>query len=128
VRELTYGNVTADGGYAFGDEDQGQMGGVSVLLSIGLFSPAGACETPPRFDLTTPIFDEIVIHLDPAFCPGKTFTLRCRNQAPENHYIQSARLEGKPLERCWITHRELSAGGLVELDLGPVPNKAWPRP
>jgi len=47
------------------------------------------------------------------------------NQAPENIYIQSARFNGKPLDHCWIYHEALVQGGILELDLGPQPNKKW---
>jgi putative alpha-1,2-mannosidase len=40
--------------------------------------------------------------------------------------IQSARLNGRPLiGRFWITHRELTSGGTLEITPGPEPNKAW---
>jgi len=44
---------------------------------------------------------------------------------PENCYIQSAKLNGKPMERCFIYHRELALGGELELTLGHEPNTAW---
>ena len=38
VRAQAYGAVTPDRGYGGHDEDQGQMGGISALMAIGLFS------------------------------------------------------------------------------------------
>jgi len=38
VNEQAYGGVTSDKGYGGHDEDQGQMGGVSALTSIGLLA------------------------------------------------------------------------------------------
>ena len=39
------------------------------------------------------------------------------------------RLNGKPLTgRYWITHRELTAGGALDITLGPQPNKQWGVP
>ena len=40
-------------------------------------------------------------------------------------YIQSAKLNGKPLNRCWLTLAEITAGGTVDLVLGPRPNRRW---
>ncbi len=37
VKEQAYGGITPDLGYGGHDEDQGQMGGVSALMAIGLF-------------------------------------------------------------------------------------------
>jgi putative alpha-1,2-mannosidase len=47
------------------------------------------------------------------------------NNAPEHVHIQSAILNGKPLDNCWFYHRDLVKGGTLELVLGPKPNKAW---
>jgi|GEM_PF-2647580 len=40
-------------------------------------------------------------------------------------YVQSATLNGKPLNRCWITYQEITAGGTLDFVLGASPNKAW---
>ena len=42
-----------------------------------------------------------------------------------NKYIQKAELNGEPLETCWLYHRDLARGGLLELWLGPEPNEDW---
>ena len=63
--------------------------------------------------------------LDPKYTRGGTFTIIAKNNAPENVYIQSATLNGQPLNRCWLDYKEITAGGTLELQLGPVPNKDW---
>ena len=75
VREQAYGGITPDLGYGGHDEDQGQMGGVSALMSIGLFSLQGNASATPVYDITSPIFDTITIQLDPRYYTGKTFTI-----------------------------------------------------
>ena len=40
-------------------------------------------------------------------------------------YIQSATLQGRLLNRFWITHHELIAAGTQAITLGPKPNKEW---
>lgn len=47
VNEQAYGAITPDRGYGGHDEDQGQMGGVSALMSIGLFSTRGTAAAAP---------------------------------------------------------------------------------
>jgi putative alpha-1,2-mannosidase len=72
------------------------------------------------------LFDRVTVTLDPRYFGGKTFTIETRGNEPGNIYIQSARLNGRPLAgRFWITHRELTSGGTLEITLGPKPNKAW---
>ncbi len=125
VKTESYGDITPFGGYN-GDEDQGQMGALGVLMAIGLFDVTGGAGLEPRYEITSPLFDRITIQLDPRYYPGKTFTITTRNIAPANVYIQSATLNGKPLTgRFWITHKELASGGVLDITLGPAPNKEW---
>jgi putative alpha-1,2-mannosidase len=125
VKEETFAEVTPYGGYN-GDEDQGQMGGVSALMAIGLFDIQGGAATEPRYEITSPLFDRIAIQLDSSYYPGDTFTIITRENRPGNVYIQSAKLNGKPLnDRFWITHKEFAAGGELEIVLGAQPNKKW---
>ena len=34
-------------------------------------------------------------------------------------------LDGKPLERTWITHDEIEAGGTLRFVMQATPNKTW---
>ena len=69
--------------------------------------------------------DKATIHLDPKYQKGGQFTIVAENNSPKNVYIQSATLNGKPLERSWISHAELVAGGELVLKMGPKPNPDW---
>ena len=69
----------------------------------------------------SPIFDDAVINIG----NGKTFRIITHNNRDKNKYIQSAELNGKPLDRAWLRHSELAAGGRLVLMMGPRPNKAW---
>ena len=124
VQEQAYGGTTPDTGYGGHDEDQGQMGGVSALMAMGLFSLQGNVSAVPAYDITSPIFDTITITLDPAYYQGKSFRIVTHNNSKENIYIQKAVLNGKPLEHSWFTHAEYTKGGMLELWLGPAPT-AW---
>ena len=50
---------------------------------------------------------------------GRTFTVVAENNSPENIYIQSASLNGKPFDQSWLTHEEITAGGTLQLVMGP---------
>ena len=63
--------------------------------------------------------------LDPKYTKGGTFTITTQNNSPANVYIQSATLNGQPLNRCWITWQEIIAGGTLNLVLGSTPNQQW---
>jgi putative alpha-1,2-mannosidase len=40
-------------------------------------------------------------------------------------YIQSARLNGAPFDRTWISWDSLSKGAVLDFMTGERPNKAW---
>lgn len=105
-----------------GNEDVGQMSAWYILAAMG-FHPV--CPGDNIYILTSPLFSEVEITLDPAFYPGKKFTVRAENNSSENIYIQGARLNGKPLDRAWITHEEIVNGGTLEFTMGREPNTAW---
>ncbi len=124
VKEEAFGNATPYGGYN-GDEDQGQMGALGVLMAMGLFDIEGGAALQPQYELTSPIFDKITIHLDKGYYPGKKITLICKNNSPKNMYIQSVRFNGKSWNHSRIPHSELVKGGRLVIELGPEPNKQW---
>jgi predicted alpha-1,2-mannosidase len=124
VRQAVFSDVTPREAY-HGDEDQGEMGSVAALMAMGLFDEQGGAARNPTWQITAPVFDRVTIHLNPAYCTGKTFTIVARNQGPSNVYIQSARLNDQPMTGCWFLHKDLAAGGTLELDLGPEPNRSW---
>jgi putative alpha-1,2-mannosidase len=115
VNEQAYGAITPDAGYGGHDEDQGQMGGVSALMSLGLFSLKGTCSQEPVYELTAPVFDEITIKLHPDYNKGKQFKIIVHNNSAENCYIQRVQLNKKTLDGLRFTHRDFSNGG--ELDI-----------
>jgi predicted alpha-1,2-mannosidase len=124
VKAKIFGDTTPMGGYN-GDEDQGQMGALGVLMAIGLFDVEGGASVKPAYQITSPLFDRVTIRLDRAYFPGAKFEIITRNNSPKNIYIQSAKLNGQPLATCWFNHATLAAGGTLEIVLGPKPNKAW---
>ena len=123
ILEHYYGTGPLDG-YP-GDEDQGQMGAWYVMSAMGLFEMDGGAAVKPVYEIGSPIFDRVVIHLDPKYYPGGKFVIEARNNSKENIYVQSATLDGKPLEKPWFYHSELVDGGELILELGPEPNKQW---
>ena len=125
VKEQAYGGITPELGYGGHDEDQGQMGGVSALMAIGLFNIVGTESITPFYEITSPIFDKVTIKLDNKYYKGKKFVIKTNSNSKENCYIQKARLNGKPLDNFWFTHRQFAAGGELELWLGNEPNKEW---
>lgn len=124
VKEKTFGGVTPYNGYN-GDEDQGQMGALGVLMAIGLFQVDGGASVHSSYEITSPVFDEIEILLNSDYYPGKKFVIEVRNNSEKNKYIQSAKLNGEDLNSYHFPHKTFAGGGKLELILGEEPNKAW---
>ncbi len=126
VREVKkrYAETTPYGGY-HGDEDQGQMGALGVLMAIGLFSVDGSAATDPAYEITTPLFDEVAISLNPDYYPGESFIIRTAGDPSENLYIQSARLNGSDWNTVTLPDSLYRNGGLLEISVGPDPNLSW---
>lgn len=125
VNEKAYGGITPQLGYGGHDEDQGQMGGVSALMSVGLFNIMGSETQKPYYDITAPVFDKVTFKLDSKYYTGKEFVIKTYNNSEKNVYIQKAKLNGKPLGNFWFYHEQFAEGGLLELWLGDKPNKEW---
>jgi predicted alpha-1,2-mannosidase len=105
-----------------GNEDVGQMSAWYILSAAGIHpvSPVDGI-----YIIGSPLFAETTFKLDPHYYPGKTFTIRAPGNSAENRYVQSATLNGQPLLRAWLRHAEIAAGGVLELEMGPKPNKQW---
>ena len=107
-----------------GNEDVGQMSAWYVLAASGLHP---YCPGDTRIEITSPLFDRIVFHLDKDYFAGKTFTIEAHDNSPENIYIQRAKLNGKPYNRCWLDFSDIAAGGHLELFMGSTPNEEFGR-
>jgi len=101
-----------------GDEDGGGMSSFLVFSMMGFFPVTPGI---PVYAIGSPFFEKSTINLP----NGKKFTVKAVNFSEANKYIQSAKLCGKPLDRSWFTHDELTAGGVLELCMGPKPCKIW---
>jgi predicted alpha-1,2-mannosidase len=124
VVEKVYSDLTPELGYS-GDEDQGLMGSLAVLMKTGLFSVNGGTSAKPFYEIGSPIFNKITLNLNPKYYPGGKFVIEAKNNGPQNYYIQSASLNGKAMNQSWLLHETLVKGGKMTLQLGPKPNKSW---
>ena len=118
VATTAYGGLNPDTGYN-GDEDQGLMGALAVLMKIGLFQMTGGTEEDPVYELASPIFDHISIQLHPDYYPGGKFEISVQNNGPDHPFLQSANLNGKPIQGYSFPHSALVKGGKLELVMGP---------
>lgn len=87
-----------------GNEDCGQMSAWYVFSSMGLypFNPADG-----KYQLGTPAFDKISFPLP----DGKEFVIRAEGLVADKYLVDKVLLNGEELNRTWITHAEIMAGG-----------------
>ena len=105
-----------------GNEDVGQMSAWYVLAASGLHP---VCPGDNRYEITSPVFEKIVLTLDPRYAKAKSFTIVAKNNSSKNIYIQSATLNGKSYQKSWILHEEIIKGGVLELTMGEKENRNW---
>jgi predicted alpha-1,2-mannosidase len=119
VRATMANDFGPDPGGLPGNDDAGATSAWYAFSSMGFYPVAPGDGV---YQLTSPLFDKITIQLNPAFARGKTFVIETVDNSATNLYIQSAELNGEPLERTWITHEEITRGGTLRLQMGPNPS------
>lgn len=100
-----------------GDEDQGLMGSLAVLLKIGIFQMNGGTEENPKYQIGSPIFDKVTIKLNPDFYSGETFEIKTKNNSKENVYVDGVLSSGVLLKDFTITHQNITEGAKLELKM-----------
>lgn len=98
-----------------GNEDCGQMSSWYVLSALGLYQVAPSSE---YFDFGRPLAKKASIYID----ENKQFEIECINQSETNKYIQSINLNGKELNRLYISYTEIMQGGKLVFLMGPNPS------
>ncbi|WP_176441879.1 GH92 family glycosyl hydrolase [Granulicella rosea] len=101
-----------------GNDDAGTMSSWYLWSAIGLYPVAGQ----PLYLIGSPVFDSATLHLGDA----RSFTIRAQGGSKSAIYVQSATLNGKPLERAWLTHAEVIGGGELILIMGEKPSR-WDK-
>ena len=105
-----------------GNVDCGQMAAWYVFGALGFYPMNPASDV---FAIGSPTVSKAVIHFDREKYHGRTFTVEAKNNSADNVYIQSATLNGKPLDRPWIKRDEVISGGTLTFVMGPKPNPDW---
>ncbi|WP_375417715.1 GH92 family glycosyl hydrolase [uncultured Hymenobacter sp.] len=101
-----------------GNEDCGQMSAWYLLSALGFYpvSPSSGA-----YVLGSPVVSKATLRLP----QGRTFVIDVQNNGPQNLYIQSAKLNGKDYPNTYLLHRDIVAGGTLQLTMGPQPNRAF---
>lgn len=101
-----------------GNDDCGQMSAWYIFSAMG-FYPVNSAEG--IYVIGSPMLNKVSIDIG----HNKHFTVIANNVSKENKYIQSAELNGKPLNLTYITQKEIINGGSLIFNMGNKPNKKW---
>ena len=121
VREIAAAEYGYDAGGLDGDDDCGQMSAWLLFTAMGFYpvNPASG-----EYMIGSPLYSRMGIRLQ----NGKTFRVIADNVSPANLYIQSATLDGKPLNDPLITWEQIQSGATLHFTMGPKPSRwgaAW---
>jgi predicted alpha-1,2-mannosidase len=101
-----------------GDDDGGETSSWYVFSAMGFYP---VCPGSPVYEIGSPIFEKSALRLG----NGKEFTIVAHHVSAQNKYIQSAQLNGMPLNKPWFRHAEIAEGGSLVLEMGDRPNPKW---
>ena len=101
-----------------GNEDCGQMSAWYVLSAMGFYpvTPGSG-----MYVLGLPDFEETILKLE----NGKRFKVLAKNLSDKNCYVKSVSLNGKSLERSYITQEEILQGGELVFVMTDQPDSDW---
>ena len=97
-----------------GNDDCGQMSAWYVFGALGFYPVAPGSD---RYWIGSPAVRGATLILD----GGRRFRIVTKGQGKENVYVRSVRLNGRALDRRYITHAEITAGGTLEFELSAEP-------
>ena len=98
-----------------GNDDFGQMSAWYIFSSLGFYPVApGSVD----YALGSPSITNAVMNLD----NGNTFEVTAKNQSAKNVYVEKVELNGKVLDRPFITHNAIMSGGNLTFYMTDKPN------
>lgn len=101
-----------------GNDDLGQMSAWLVFTGLGFYPVTPGSN---QYVIGRPFVRSAQITLP----SGRTFTIEAPNLSDDAPYVGRVELNGKALERAWISDAEIRAGGTLRFTMQATPNKAW---
>lgn len=99
-----------------GNDDCGQMSAWYIFSALGFYPIAPGSL---NYELGSPGVVKATINLE----NGKTFSIKTSSQSDKNVYVKKVLLNGKQLNRTYITHDEITKGGEIEFFMSAKPLK-----
>lgn len=104
------------GGYP-GNDDLGELSSWFVFGALGLYP---AIPGTPLLALGSPLFPQAVLRLG-----RHSLTIDASGASPAAPYVRSLRVDGRALNRAWISASTLASVARLRFRLGPRPDRRW---
>ena len=101
-----------------GNDDVGQMSAWLMFTALGFYPVTPGSN---QYVIGRPFTDQTTLNLP----NGRRFVISTAGLTDANRYIQSVTLNGRALDRTWIGHDEITAGGELHFVMGAEANRAW---
>ena len=98
-------------------DDYGNLTGWYVTSVLGYNKVNSASE---YYEIGSPLFPKAILTLE-----NGTFVIEAHQVSDQNRYIQSAKLNGKPLTEPRFKQKDMVPGGSLVFEMGPKPNASW---
>ncbi|ARZ66482.1 hypothetical protein SMD11_0816 [Streptomyces albireticuli] len=102
-----------------GNDDLGTMSAWMIFSAIGVYPVQPGGDT---WGLSTPVFDRVDLRLDRDWYPNGRFTVTAPGTSATARYIRSARLDGSPYGRTFLTTEQLTEGRRLDFTVGDSPS------
>ncbi len=99
-----------------GNDDCGQMSAWYIFSALGFYP---VCPGSDQYVIGAPYLPYARVELP----DGKALEIKAPKVSDNNRYIRSVRLNGRELNRSYLTHAEVMAGGTLEFDMASKPNR-----
>ncbi|TYP99371.1 putative alpha-1,2-mannosidase [Tenacibaculum adriaticum] len=99
-----------------GNDDAGQMSAWYIFSSLGFYPVTPGSD---KYAIGSPLIKEAKIHLE----NGNSLVIIAENQSKENVFIEKITIDGKEINRLYLTHNELMNGGEFIFTMSNKPNK-----
>ena len=116
VRQICSTLYTSKTNGLCGNDDCGQMSAWYVFSAMG-FYPVNPVSG--RYDLGSPLFDKVMMRVP----NGRVFTVVAENAGPKNVHVESVRLNGRLLDRLYVTYDEIVQGGELRFEMAAAPGE-----
>ncbi len=102
-----------------GNDDLGQMSAWYVFTALGFYPVTPGSN---QYILGRPFLPRATLNLP----NGKQFRILADGLDDAHTYVGGVTLNGKPLDRVFLTHEEILAGGELQFRMQAEPNTQWP--